>query len=637
MSLPLTEEANFHRLIELARVRFDANLLPVEAQVIEHSVRAAEFLIPSEPLPKPMIRAEFLRWLATDPDAANMIDPKGIRVLAATVPKDLDLRGCKILHQLFFHSCEFHGGIILMHARVQSLYFIRCQIAKGILADGTRVEGVVFVKHSKACGALRFLGSHIDGNVELDGTTLDGADAPLVLDGAKISGSVFMREGFRCSGEIRMLNAEIEGDLGCVGAKITSTDRALTLDKVTVNGLISLSDGFQAVGKISLSGGHVFGDLSCSGANLVAQEVALDLATATIKGHIYLNQGFTSNARISLHSTKAENSVDLSGATLTASGISLTFEKARIEGNVFFCDSFKSSGRVDLPAAHLCADLVFDDAALSALYCLNMRLDGELIWTGIQNAKQTSLWLNGASVKTLRDDRDSWPKAGNLHVGGFTYQKVALHAAKTEKERQQHSHGAEREFDAEDRIEWLNLQPQSEKPQAQPWLQLADLLKSAGNPGGARRVKFEMRRHQAARSWFLLRWWKVIIYARLQQEPLWIVASIAVTTVFGSLIFAAAYRDQAMAPTNSEAYIMQTPNLTPVAYPPFQPFVYTLENDLPLVKLGQDEKWAPNPNRAGSHWFTRYGFLSGFRWFLILFGWVQATVLVSAVGSRFKD
>jgi hypothetical protein len=636
MSLPLAEETNFQRLIERAQRRFDANLLKVEAQVIEHSVRSAEFLVPNEPLPRPTIRAEFLRWLATDPDAESMIDPKGIRVLAATIPNDLDLRGCQISHQLYFHACEFHGRVNLMSASTRSLYLIFCQASKGIDADGIRVEGAVRAVNLKACSAIRLLGARIDGNLELDGTTLGGADAPLILDGARILGSVFMRDGLQCSGEIRMLNAEIEGDLGIIGGKVISTERALTLDKVIVKGLISLSGGFQAVGKISLSGGQVFGDLTCSGASLSAQDVALDLATATIRGHVYLNQGFTSNAQVSFHSARVDNSVDFSGATITANGMAVTFEKATIRGNVFFCDSFKSSGTVCFPGAHLCGDLVIDQATLPALYCLNLSLDGELVWTNIQNAKQTGLWLNGASVKNLRDDRDSWPKAGGLHVGGFTYKNATLHKTKTGNEYKQHSHAAELGLNAKDRIEWLNLQPDTEIAQAQPWLQLADLLKASGDTGNAKRAIFEMRRHQAAQSWLLLRWWKTFAYARLQQEPLWIVASIALFTSIGLFVFCAADRDHAMAPTSESHYAPATGS-TPIAYPTFCPLTYSLENALPLVKLGQDEKWAPNPGHAGSHWFTRYAFLAGFRWSLILLGWAQATVLVSALAGRFKD
>jgi hypothetical protein len=87
-------------------------------------------------------------------------------------------------------------------------------------------------------------------------------------------------------------------------------------------------------------------------------------------------------------------------------------------------------------------------------------------------------------------------------------------------------------------------------------------------------------------------------------------------------------------------------------YPRFAPFVYTLENALPLVKLGMDDKWAPDPFHGGDAWFPGHGwswclqwlamfnsywFLAGVRWFLILFGWFQAAVLGAALTSRFKS
>jgi hypothetical protein len=61
-----------------------------------------------------------------------------------------------------------------------------------------------------------------------------------------------------------------------------------------------------------------------------------------------------------------------------------------------------------------------------------------------------------------------------------------------------------------------------------------------------------------------------------------------------------------------------------------------LENSLPLVKLGQDDKWAPDSSLTPKHWFTNYQFLAGFRWSLILAGWAQATILAAALSNRFK-
>jgi hypothetical protein len=636
MSLPLAEEANFNELIELARRRFDTNLLKVEAQVIEHSVRATDFWVPDEPSAKPEIRPEFLRWLSTDAEAAALIDPKGIRVRAATIPGTLNLQSCQISHQMFFQACEFHGQICLMHTRMRSLYLISCEASKGIEADGLRVDGVVVARNFEVCGPISMVGARIEGTLQLFGTTMRGADALLILDSAKIGGSVFLHDGFHCSGLVRMLNAEIDGDLGCIGAKIASTDLALMLDKVRVKGLVSLSEGFQAVGKVSLSGAQVQGDVSFTGASLSGADTAVDLATASIQGHVRFDKGFTSSGRISFHSTRVDNSVDFSGATINATGFAINFEKSSIRGNVFFCDSFKSSGSIGFPGAHLCGDLVVDQASLSALYCLNMNLDGELVWTNIQDPAQTSLWLNGASVRNLRDDRESWPNSGGLHVGGFTYGNATLHKSKTEKDYERNSHAPEFGLKAKDRIEWLNLQPDNEKAQAQPWLQLAALLRMSGDNRSAKRAIFEMRRHQAARNRFPLRWWKRNIYARLQREPLWIVASIALFTFIGFSIFYAAGRDQAMAPTSTN-YYSHVLDSKSTAYPTFSPFIYSLENSLPLVKLGQNESWAPNPRHTGSCWFTRYRFLAWSRWLLILLGWGQATVFASALASRVKD
>ena len=52
-----------------------------------------------------------------------------------------------------------------------------------------------------------------------------------------------------------------------------------------------------------------------------------------------------------------------------------------------------------------------------------------------------------------------------------------------------------------------------------------------------------------------------------------------------------------MPPTSEDVYsAWATGKPFPIAYPRFNPIVYTLESELPLVKFGTDEKWAPDPN-----------------------------------------
>ena len=72
------------------------------------------------------------------------------------------------------------------------------------------------------------------------------------------------------------------------------------------------------------------------------------------------------------------------------------------------------------------------------------------------------------------------------------------------------------------------------------------------------------------------------------------------------------------------------------AYPKFDPLIYSLENDLPLVKFGLDDKWAPDETYKPKDPVVSYDTLRWARVLLILCGWFQATVLAAAIGSRFK-
>lgn len=86
-----------------------------------------------------------------------------------------------------------------------------------------------------------------------------------------------------------------------------------------------------------------------------------------------------------------------------------------------------------------------------------------------------------------------------------------------------------------------------------------------------------------------------------------------------------------MVPTEKEAYqqfkYLATEGQVPAHYPTFSAPVYSLENSLPLVKLGQAAKWQPDPAPDGWAWV---------RWFLrgqILLGWLLATLFVAGVNG----
>jgi hypothetical protein len=238
-------------------------------------------------------------------------------------------------------------------------------------------------------------------------------------------------------------------------------------------------------------------------------------------------------------------------------------------------------------------------------------------------------------VRGLHDERASWPQAGNLHLDGFRYEDLMIHPQKTAKDRANNSFAMKHPISVADRLDWLNLQPQTEIAERQPWMQLADLLRDRGDEAGAKHVVFGFHQAQArALPWYFR--CPKILFARLQQKPFWILLPVTLSTAIASLIFWFGSMQGAIAPTNGEAYAAWARGSAHHAYPPFQPVVYALENDLPLVKFGQDEKWAPDTDHHPNYWIDSYGFLYGTRIILIALGWAQATILASALGSRFK-
>ena len=182
----------------------------------------------------------------------------------------------------------------------------------------------------------------------------------------------------------------------------------------------------------------------------------------------------------------------------------------------------------------------------------------------------------------------------------------------------------------------------------QPWMQLSRHLEAKGDNRGAKLVLFRFRCLQAKQKRFAFRWWKVG-FAWVEEAPQRILYLMAVVLLLGTTIFSGANRSGAMIPFTKDRFDQSDAARDAMRhYPPFHPFVYTLENALPLVKLGMDDKWVPDPRHHPQPWFPGlrwldwlevfncYRFLAVTRVVLILVGWVQATVLAAALADRFQ-
>jgi hypothetical protein len=421
-----------------------------------------------------------------------------------------------------------------------------------------------------------------------------------------------------------MPGVRISGNLDCTGAKLNlEHGEALIAEGAEIGGNVvlrrdfALNRDFISYGKIDLDNARIGGNLDCSGASLEVKEGdTLSAAGAEIGGCVFLRRNFESCGTIRLTGAKIKNNLDCSGAKIrtnldcSAAELKVREEevlianRAEIGGSVFLRQGFESSSKILLSGARINGNLVFLGAKAIVADCRNLRLTGDLFWTGIQEPGKSALNLTGASVKNLRDDKKSWPEARNLSLDGLVYEEVTLQEWPSDDEIKRGRLTKELELNVEERIAWLMLQPAGRCTEAQPWMQLRDLLNKKGDRNGAKYVLRRFRWLRAQNCWILWRWWRGT-FAWLEENPFRIGYSIIFTLVLGTLIFAGAIRSGAMTETiqtqpsmiaSYEEAITKPTLVKPLGankpvslhYMLFQPFIWTV----PTSRFGHERLFA---------------------------------------------
>ncbi len=344
-----------------------------------------------------------------------------------------------------------------------------------------------------------------------------------------------------------------------------------------------------------------------------------------------------SNGPVNLQRVMIQGDLDLSQTQLNNEKSGLIAFEGKVAGSIYLRQEFCCTASVELYNSWIGGILDCTGADIGNFLLYNATIQNEFFWYGIKDPARIYLDLSDAKVKRMRDDKASWPSPEQLMLDGFQYDELVLHQKPKPDELTKSSLPQEIAITADQRVAWLLRQKSDDVLKPQPWMQLRKALEARGDDDGARHVVFRLQRERALRQPRPARWWQ-IAFAWLQESPLRILYTIALVVLMGGAVFGWAASVGAMAPTEHEAY-KEWAGKQPIgsAYPKLNPLVYSLENALPLVKLGQDDKWAPNPNfNSGNSPFI-YALLVGSRWFLILSGWVQATVLAAALSDRFKS
>jgi hypothetical protein len=476
--------------------------------------------------------------------------------------------------------------------------------AKGIKLLSTSVQGDLDLDNCRLTTSLTFHACDFNGEIRLDST---------VIKNAEFRDCTFQRA-------IRGGNATVQGSLYICDS--------VMFDEITLGRIV------------------IAGDLSFAGLDVQTPSASICLDGAKITGNVLFTDGFKTKSSVQLHSAKMGD-LNCCGAVFSDAKALFSLDGVTINGDLSLSNGFSCRGEIRLPGAHILGNMECINAEIGSVTCHNMIVDADLMWVDIKDVGQSRLSLVGVKVKGFRDQRASWPKRGNLDLEGFVYEQLTVHADPTSAPIPEGELPARMPFSAIDRIEWINLQSENRIREPQPWMQLAKIAQGLGDDRGARHVAYRLACTRAERSPYPIRLASKC-FAWLREQPFRIAWSIGLILFLTTALFWWAGSNGAIAPREKDTYNAWAAGHTfPVAYPKFNPLIYSLENELPLVKLGQDDKWAADPSHHSVsvasgcllHWtwiFDSYGLLIWVRWLSIVLGWVQATVLAAALTTRLK-
>ena len=299
-------------------------------------------------------------------------------------------------------------------------------------------------------GRISILETVINGSLDCTGATLSnpfsrdvaGSGEALRAVRTVIKGSAFLRAGFTAEGQVDLSYATIGAALDCSGGTFSrstddlppSTGEALRCVSIHVGGSANFSSPnssslFVAHGIVSLDNGEFGGDVFFDGSRLINPLVATDNRTGValtafsikVTRGLYLRNGFQANGRVYVANSSIEQVVSVRKGTIVAPADSITprtpaglaIRSTSVKGAIYIDDGFTLDGFLD---------------------------------------------LTDTQTNTIFDDPKFWPKPGKLVLSGFVY-KVFGNAP----------------YDADGRLQWLNLQSESTFFQ-QPYLQLSRVL-----------------------------------------------------------------------------------------------------------------------------------------------------------------
>jgi hypothetical protein len=530
--------------------------------------------------------------LANEPQHGPFRVRRRIRLCGAKIGGNLDFRGCRLVDRLD---------------------------PVPLFADGLAVDGHLLMSNGfEAFGEVRLNGSQIHRNLDCAGATLHTARGySLSAAGAYIKGSVHLKRAwntdvdpaarFSSVGTLRLEGAKIDGDLNVNAGQLSAAPLgpawvpAQTEDEdwyiIKANGLVlggdlNLTEECHLRGCVSLINARVAGDFLCEGAHFdFPGEEALVADGISVSGTTFLHENPTTDVRTRCSGILRFVQADLrQGFEVTGVLFDLTQPWQHRLDNTQLISVLYGPGHA---ASGLCG-----------IYAPRAKVGGAFFWEDVRRQPLQAdyhlwLYLFDSTVGAVEDDEASWRTLDRFEITGCRYGSISTLTANIDWRvriiDQQYA-----VLNSASRWERFRLavKPLLGTPTglpdallrfaAQPYIQLAKIVRQAGYEKAANRILVRLERNRTQYSDFgfprrLARYILDLIlrYGFSRFRPIWILVAWG---LFSGVCFEAAYQRRGFVWNASDP-----PRVT------FNSLVYAIDTLVPIVDLNQKKHWIVEP------------------------------------------
>jgi hypothetical protein len=188
--------------------------------------------------PERSVRAEIIRWLASDPEAAVFVHPSGPGFAGARVTGEIDFSYLVLTRPITMLGCYIPDGIDLAYARTQGID-LRRSLTGTIDADSATIDGDLSMLNGRY-GAVSMFRTRLTGNLDLIGAQVSSpGEYSILATEATIGGDADFHEGFTTDGLVDFRFAKVGHSLSFNDAHFGGAgDSGLNAERAAVAGMV---------------------------------------------------------------------------------------------------------------------------------------------------------------------------------------------------------------------------------------------------------------------------------------------------------------------------------------------------------------------------------------------------------------